>query len=73
MDDAFHQRVELALSDSLNQSQGNNKIIQKIIPKKSFIMEIFIFEMFHDLLNFIEFCQIISIFSFLKYFYLLLA
>ena len=72
MDDAFHQRVELALSDSLNQSQGNNQIIQKIIKKKN-IMEIFIFEMFHDLLNFIEFCQIISIFSFLKYFYLLLA
>ena len=51
MDDAFHQRVELALSDSLNQSQGNNQIIQKIIKKKN-IMEIFIFEMFHDLLNF---------------------
>ena len=31
MDDAFNQRVELALSDSLNQSQGNNEIIQKII------------------------------------------
>ena len=40
MDDAFNQRVELALSDSLNQSQGNNKIIQKIIKKK-IIMEIY--------------------------------
>ena len=50
MDDAFHQRVELALSDSLNQSQGN-KIIQKIIKKKN-IMEFFFFEMFHDFIEF---------------------